>query len=446
MSASRLAAQLEGDGDRIVAFGRDGTLHRLGDLTATAARVETQLRACAGQRWALNLDDAWQFTAALLGCWAAGKTAVLAPATMLGGTPAMGLDGVLEPATESTAAPQRVQWQDLVDAARPLGPVPLTAALVLYTSGSTGVPKAVDRRLMNVEHELAAFESVWSGMVGASRFYSTVSHRHVYGLLFRVLWPLLTERPFATFNFEYPEQLQGAVGEGHTLVSSPALLKRIGHLQAKSGRWRAVFSSGGVLPADAAADARRVLGVDTTEVLGSTETSGVAWRTAGTPAFATLPSVEVRALRDDLLEVRSPFSGDPGWLVMGDRVAFRGDGRFELLGRADRVAKIEDKRVSLTEIEGHLAAHAYVEDVVALPLEDGARQRIGAVVELTALGRAALEERGRAAVGAELKAALRGKIDAIALPRMFRFPETIPVDAQGKRQVAQLARLFARRP
>jgi acyl-coenzyme A synthetase/AMP-(fatty) acid ligase len=394
----------------------------------------------------LNLDDAWQFTAALLGCWAAGKTAVLAPATMLGVKPAMALDGVVEPATELTAAPQRVQWQDLSGAARPLSPVPLTAALVLYTSGSTGAPKAVDRRLMNIEHELAAFESVWGKKVGASRFYSTVSHRHVYGLLFRVLWPLLAERPLATFNFEYPEQLQGDVGEGHVLISSPALLKRIGHLPRESGRWRAVFSSGGVLPPAAAVDARLVLGVDTTEILGSTETSGVGWRTAGTPAFTTLPSVEVRAAADDLLEVRSPFAGHVGWLTMGDRVAFRGDGRFELLGRADRLAKIEDKRVSLTEIEGHLAAHAYVKDVAVLSLDDGARQRIGAVVELSRAGRSALDELGRAAVAAALKAALRGKIDAIALPRVFRFPETIPVDAQGKRQVAQLARLFARHP
>lgn len=446
MTASRLAAVLGGPEDRVVAFGRDGRLHRLGELTVAAARVETQLRACAGERWALNLDDALQFTAALLGCWAAGKTAVLAPATMLRDASAMALDGVIESAGEATAAPQRVVWHDLPIAARPLGAVPLMAALVLYTSGSTGAPKAVDRRLANVEHELAAFESVWGATVGTGRVYSTVSHRHVYGLLFRVMWPLVGQRPFATSNLEYPEQLQGAVGEDNVLVSSPALLKRIGHLPEASGRWRAVFSSGGVLPADAAADARRVLGVDTTEILGSTETSGVAWRAAGSPAFATLPSVELRAAPDDLLEVRSPFSGDAGWLVMGDRVSFRGDGRFELLGRADRVAKIEDKRVSLTEIEGHLTAHRYVKDVVAVPLDDGARQRIGAVVELSAAGRVVLAEHGRAAVSAELKRSLRGKVDAVALPRMFRFPETIPVDAQGKPQVAQLARLFARRP
>ncbi len=81
--------------------------------------------------------------------------------------------------------------------------------------------------------------------------------------------------------------------------------------------------------------------------------------------------------------MRSPFSGHDGWQRMGDRVAFRGDGSFELLGRADRVAKIEDKRVSLTEIERRLAEHAYVKDAVAVALEDGARQYIGAVVELT---------------------------------------------------------------
>jgi len=308
------------------------------------------------------------------------------------------------------------------------------------------VPKEVGRRLVNVEAELEALESVWGSAVGAGSVYATVSHRHVYGLLFRLLWPLLTKRPFATFNFEYPEQLTGEVGEGNTLVSSPALLKRIGHMSAAPKRWRAVFSSGGMLPPDSAADARRVLGVAATEVLGSTETSGVAWRTAGAPTFATLPSVEVRASSDELLEVRSPFSGYDGWQVMGDRVELRDGGRFELLGRADRVAKIEDKRVSLTEIERHLAAHRYVKEVVAVPLDLGSRQSIGAVVELTDLGSAALAEGGRGAVSAALKASLRGKVDAIALPRTFRYPTTIPVDSQGKRQVAQLALLFARRP
>jgi hypothetical protein len=41
-----------------------------------------------------------------------------------------------------------------------------------------------------------------------------------------------------------------------------------------------------------------------------------------------------------------------------------------------------------------------------------------------------------------LRSALRGRIEAVALPRAFRYPQGIPVDAQGKRQAAVLAALF----
>jgi acyl-coenzyme A synthetase/AMP-(fatty) acid ligase len=146
------------------------------------------------------------------------------------------------------------------------------------------------------------------------------------------------------------------------------------------------------------------------------------------------------------LEVRSPFAGVEGWQSMGDRAELRAGGRFELLGRVDRVAKIEDKRVSLSEIERCLAEHELVKDVAAVALEDDARQYVGAIVELTAAGREALAARGRRSVCTALRAWLRGRVDAVALPRVFRFPAAMPVDAQGKRQVAALVELFGRKP
>ena len=84
-------------------------------------------------------------------------------------------------------------------------------------------------------------------------------------------------------------------------------------------------------------------------------------------------------------------------------------------------------------------------DAAAVALEDGGRQYVGAVVELSDAGRAALKERGRAAVAAALKSAVNGRVDAVAVPRVFRFPDAMPVDAQGKRQVATLEQLFARK-
>ncbi len=445
MTALDLASVLASSRDGAVCFDREGATRSVREPAAAAASLEARLRGQDGERWAVNLGDGFELAAALLGCWAAGRTPVLAPPALLRTLDRAALDGVIESAADATVAPRRIVWQELSPTRAALGAVTPDARLALYTSGSTGTPKEAGRRLVNIESELAALEATFGGDLASARVYATVAHRHVYGLLFRILWPLLARRPFATFDYEYPEQLLGETGAGNVLISSPAMLKRLGHLPEGSGQWRAVFSSGGFLPADAAADVARVLGVETIEVLGSTETSGVAWRTAARPSFTLLPSVEARSSADELLEVRSPFAGYDGWQSLGDRVEFDADGGLRLLGRADRIAKIEDKRVSLTEIERRLLEHEYVKDAVAVALEDDARQYVGAVVELSAAGQKMHLQQGKRAVNAALRASLRGAIDAVALPRAFRYPATIPVDAQGKRQVAVLVALFGPR-
>jgi acyl-coenzyme A synthetase/AMP-(fatty) acid ligase len=447
--AGALSAAVAADTDHVACFARDGGERRWQDLLAAAARVSARLEHSEGRRWALNLEDTFEFAAALLGCWAAGKTPVLAPPQMLESRDCeISFDGVIEPASAATESRERVVWQQLAPVDARIMLIAPSAQLVLCTSGSTGTPKEVARGVDNVEAELAVFESLWGKQLDNTRVYSTVSHRHVYGLLFSVLWPLLNRRPFATFRLEFPEQLADSRGAGHALVSSPALLKRIGHLPDRSGRWRAVFSSGGLLPADAAADVTRVLGVCPVEVLGSTETSGVAWRrqllAAGT-SFSNMPTVETRLAEDDFLEARSPFSGQADWLRMGDRVRFIGTGRFELLGRGDHLAKIEDKRVSLAEIERCLLENPWVKDVAAVSLDDGARQYVGVVVQLSPTGTTELAQRGRRSFNEGLKASLRPRIERVALPRKFRYVDAVPADSQGKRERALLERLFGSR-
>lgn len=439
-----LTAALAADTDHVACFGSTGVEQHWQDLVAAATRVRAQLSTSGGQRWLLNLEDTFEFAAALLGCWAARKTPVLAPAAMLdAGAAPLAFDGVIESGDAFANMTHRVVWQSLTETDAQLGEIAASAQLVLYTSGSTGFPKEVVRQVHNVEAEVGVFESLWGTHVGSSRIFSTVSHRHVYGMLFGVLWPLLRRRPFATYRLEYPEQLVDLAAE--TLVTSPALLKRIGHLPAGVGRCRAVFSSGGLLPAGAASDAVRVLGTCPVEVLGSTETSGVAWRrqtSAGSAAFETLPLVEARVDDDDLLEARSPFSGVSGWLKMGDQIQFTAPGRFNLVGRGDHIAKIEDKRVSLAEIERYLVESPWITDVAAVALDDGARQYIGIVAQLSAAGTAEMQRRGRRALNEDLRAALRTRIEATALPRKFRYVEAVPVDAQGKRRRAALEKLF----
>jgi acyl-coenzyme A synthetase/AMP-(fatty) acid ligase len=446
MTATALSAALTANTEHVACFGRDGVQHRWPQLVAAASRVCVNVRETAEQRWALNLDDSFEFAAALLGCWAAGKTPVLAPSALLASADQdIAIDGVIQAADAPPTARKQIVWQHLTDTRERITSIAATAQLVLYTSGTTGNPKEVRRCVRNIEAELAVLESLWGAGIGASRVYATVAHRHVYGLLFRVLWPLLARRPLATFDLQYPEQLVDGGGTGQVLVASPALLKRIGHLPAESARWRAVFSSGGLLPEDAAADTMRVLGAAAIEVLGSTETSGVAWRQQSAPgatSWRALPSVAIRVARDEHLEVRSPFSGEPDWLHMGDRVQLADDGAFALLGRGDHVVKIEDKRISLAQIERFLMDSPWIADAAAVALHDAARQYVGVVLKLSDSGTSELARHGRSAFNEHLKESLRARIEAVALPRKFRYLEQIPVDAQGKRQRAVLEDLF----
>ena len=146
---------------------------------------------------------------------------------------------------------------------------------------------------------------------------ATVPPYHIYGLLFRVLWPLATERPFSTDLISYPDELSAAVENesGCMLISSPAFLKRalpvldLVHLKKYLGP---VFSSGGPLPSPVAATYNAALSEPVVEVYGSTETGGIAYRSvteAETPAlWRPLPNVEVSVdPKQQVLAIRSPF-------------------------------------------------------------------------------------------------------------------------------------------
>src|SRR3546814_10543560 len=87
---------------------------------------------------------------------------------------------------------------------------------------------------------------------------------------------------------------------------------------------------------------------------------------------------------------------------MGDRGMIAADGSFFLEGRKDRIVKLEERRISLTEIEDRLKRCAEVDDVRVLTLETAAaRAALGAAVVpseegwllMAAQGKRALRER-----------------------------------------------------
>jgi hypothetical protein len=194
----------------------------------------------------------------------------------------------------------------------------------------------------------------------------------------------------------------------------------------------------------AATDTADKLGQLPTEVLGSTETGGIAWRRQTEADAAWTPFAGLglsRGVAGSLL-VHSPFIGTGQPFAMADRVAFLAEGRFLLLGRTDLVVKVEGKRVSLRRVERALLDLAVVGDaaVVDLPERNGT---LGAAVVLTAAGRAGLGREGPRRFSRRLRKALSRRLEPMERPKVWRFPDAIPVNSQSKRQVGAIRALFA---
>jgi 3-hydroxymyristoyl/3-hydroxydecanoyl-(acyl carrier protein) dehydratase len=147
------------------------------------------------------------------------------------------------------------------------------------------------------------------------------------------------------------------------------------------------------------------------------------------------------------LRVTSPFvsAGDArsASFTMGDLAELQPGGGFELLGRADRVVKIGEKRLSLPEMESQLQGDPLVQEAALLGLEQGGETRVAAAIVLTEAGRRALDADGRRAVSARLSDALVAHWDRVLLPRAWRYVDALPRDAQGKTPAARLRELFA---
>ncbi len=433
-----------GDMRKSVAFAPNGNIGR-GDFIGRVDDWQSFFEQLAGEKFALCLDDAAELAAALLGAWHANKIIALPgdklPATLnqlselvdarIGELPS----AIAAPATGYATGPVSRNELDLQ-----------SPALIIFTSGSTGEPCAIEKKLAQLDAELKALESCFGNVVGDAVIYGTVSQQHIYGLLFRVLWPLAAGRTFYTLRLEYPEQIAKQLsGQASVLIASPAHLKRLPDnldWQPMTSGLKAVFSSGGPLSAESADNVTQLWHLRPIEVFGSSETGGIAWRQSenGSTSWQPLPGVEW-CVSDEHLQIRSPHLSDDEWFVTRDRAALRDENKFELLGRSDRIIKLEERRISLTSIENALSQNDRVQECRLLVLP-GQRERLAAVVVLNMEGNRELEEKGKLAIVNDLRKSLEASVDPIAIPRHWRFVDAMPVDSQGKTSQRAMAELF----
>jgi acyl-coenzyme A synthetase/AMP-(fatty) acid ligase len=391
-------------------------------------------------RWLLIAHDTLDFSIQLLALLYAGKQVIIPPNTQT---------GTLTQLAGEFDAVVSYEFASL-DACPPILSAidPHVATIDLYTSGSTGKPKHVRKTLAQFEAEIQVLEALWGGALADNAVVATVPHHHIYGLIFRVLWPLSAGRVFDTVTCAHPDLLKERIAKFNKsiLVSSPAQLSRLPELTELPilmATTDLIFSSGGPLSTITSTEFYQKIGYDPIEVFGSTETGGIAWRRQYTNvAWQTLDGVVVSRNDDGAMVLISPFLANMSAQVLDDAIDMLPDGTFKLLGRLDRVVKIEEKRLSLPEMEALLDTHSLVAAAAATSLS-GHRQSVGVVVELSVDGIQQLNQYGRRHVIQQLRQHLSKRFEAVLLPRYWRFVEQMPLNAQGKLTYAAISTLFS---
>jgi len=272
-----------------------------------------KLQSQSVQRYALFTEDAYPFAVMLFALFHAGKE-VWIPGNNRPGTALQlqqlncQLIGDWDSTRQFDYCLESTECSGL--ALLPLDPE--ETKLVLFTSGSTGHPKPVDKQLIQFQFEIATLEKQWGKQLANAAALATVSHQHIYGLLFRVLWPLSAGRCFHSDCYINPETLvKGAQDEAAYWIASPAHLKRLDQDSPWEGiaSLCAIFSSGGALQHKVSQQILACSGQPVLEIYGSTESGGIGWRLQANEPDTPWTLFEGMSLTqtDDRWQLHSPY-------------------------------------------------------------------------------------------------------------------------------------------
>ncbi|HEV7735373.1 MAG TPA: AMP-binding protein, partial [Candidatus Binatia bacterium] len=343
---------------------------------------------------------------------------------------------------------------------------PATRACLFFTSGSTGVPRAVVWRRRTLACAARHLDAMFA-------FAPTDRHALLAPLAVAATAAQVTATLAAGASLHLREARRHATSDvarwlrdaGITTLQTVPSLHRA--LSAAPRQWptlRALKLGGETVTA---ADAQRFAatapaGAILINGLGLTEAGfNVCWHVwrAGDPLdgpFVPIgrppPGVELRLDGDEIL-VASPALADgywrdpartaeryralpdrPGWreLRTGDAGRWRADGALEHLGRRDAMVKVRGHRVDPAEVEAALLATTGVAEAVVVPA-DGDEVRLCAFVRLHA---------GTALTPAALHRSLAARLPAHMLPSSLRIVDALPMLDGGKidrRALLQLA-------
>lgn len=396
------------------------------------------------QRWALYFEDAYYFTVAFLALLYCGKTPVLLgylkPAVLKEQQDQF--DAVLTDLSLLEESFVIINTTQLDNHSMVNLPVwPKQQYLVLFTSGSTGIPKPIHKAIDLLVIESQLLLENFGEKLKQTKLVATVSHQHLYGLTFRIILPLLAGIPFNADMIRYHEQLQVYQQQPLVVVSSPAFLKRLDKTLAVVD-CKLVFSAGGALTYEQAQQVKKSFNLLPQEIYGSSESGIVATRVQSTinQYWQPFGGIHIIQNEDQSISVKSPHCEEQ-LLQLADRIKLVDNG-FELLGRKDNIVKIEESRVSLSLVERRLKNLPAISEAVVLVLQIPQQTALGAVLVLSEEGKKQLALQGSVILFRSLRQQLKEWLELIAIPKRWRIVEELPQNTQGKIIYPELQELF----
>ncbi|MCH7633212.1 MAG: AMP-binding protein [Proteobacteria bacterium] len=342
-------------------------------------------------------------------------------------------------------------------------------ALLMYTSGSTGLPKGI----MHGHRILEAYVPSLSLVYNLDRddpgsvFWSPADWAWVGGLLDLLLIAWRFGRTVVTsehrFDAEWAFAFMARRGVTHSFMT-PTALKRMAQVVEPKKRWpdlklRVVCTGGEALPGAVLDWAENDLGIVCNEFYGLTEVNhligsckalypslpgsmGVAY-----PGHATtIVDVNGEPLPDDeegevvtAGDDATRFLGywkDPertadlrlgGWLRTGDMAVRDADGYFWYRGRTDDLIKSSGFRIGPAEVEDCLVRHTAVAEAAVVASPDADRGSIVKAFIRLAEGRSASD-----ALTAELQAHVKQNLAAYKYPREIEYVDSFELTSSGK--------------
>jgi len=470
---------LQAGPDRIVAIGNNGNVG-INALRRRIATLQNHLLLANRREWLVYEPDPLLFIAALFAVLSAGAHAIIPQNCQPHyiATLRKKRRGFIGHVGDSPIEADVSTRQICIDSQARLEQFsPDNISIGFCTSGSSGEPKIIRKELALLHAELSMFDHSWP-TGERTLFIPLVSHMHIYGFTFACLWPLACRAPVLRYESpgilgalqQIPDhavaQVDGVyIIAGPSIAKATAMIRRAAETNALSGEQSPLsvlrlFSAGGTLSSEAAVAMAAMFNCPVTDVLGSTETSAMASRMreeteSKSPKWRAMPGVTIRAdgvaCGDDgqgeLLAWGAHMGNAHGdargeAVASGDEIIIASDGSFDLAGRIDRICKVEGKRVSLDYVDATLISNDLVCDAITF-FQNGSKECIVALVALSESGVELLQREGREGCDRWLRRGLLSHMEAIAVPKRYRYVERIGRNAQGKFPYSELKKLLA---